>query len=615
METIDFRTPAMKRKSSQTIEKNGEVKRVVSYERVSTRHQQLAIKNQHINLETEIAKHPEWVLVKQYRDEGKSATTVEHRDAFKQMFKDVETEYKRTGKPPFDLIICAELCRFSRSLSDTLVYIDRYKAMGVEIAFLRDEIYTFSKDSTIKLGIFAGLAASESEKVRERVNAGLTACRQKGVLFGSGNILGYDLVRPDPKDKTKNTYVQNSDASTVYQIYKWYIEGHGEKKICSLLVEGRYTNTQGKVSWSPATISRYLQCKTFAGYKSYLLSQTDTDGFHRREKLSEEHHIYVKGDWEPIVPLEMWEEAQKIRKSKIRIGAKNGVGKRPTTDCWMKVLRCSCSPNRSYAKFCWRVNQTGEECYGYQCRNIVENRRKSFHVANGLSGEGRCDVRAIPAWKMNYQFMKVLQLLWSEPEKDTEYLETVIEESYEAEDTFVDETPRINKQIEILKHRMATLVDKYLDGMITEEIYNEKYSDLKGKIATLEEELKEATTEVESYRSRNITEDEKRDVLDNVRTQLMAMIDLTKGKIDEASVQSLVPVLVDRVTPTEEGEFRWYLSLGGETPTVGFDEKNYILLHELKICFDEAKLFRRSVGSYLRVKQWQDIDMKVFVRS
>jgi len=612
METpIDFRTPAMKRKSSQMADKNGEIKRIVSYERTSTRHQQLAIKNQHINLNIEIAKHPEWVLVKEYKDEGKSATT-SRRDAFKQMYKDVETEYKRTGKPPFDLIICTELCRFSRSLSDTLVYIDKYKAMGVELGFLRDDIFTFSKDSTIKLGIFAELAASESEKVRERVNAGLTACRQKGVLFGSGNILGYDLVQPDPKDKTKNTYVKNADAATIYQIYKWYLEGYGEKKICSLLIEGHYTNTQGKVSWSPTTISRYLRCKTFAGYKSYLLSQTDMDGFHRREKLSEEHHIYIKGDWEPIIPLEMWEEVQRIRKSKSRADIKNGVGKRPTTDCWMKVLKCECG--KSYAKFRWRVNQTGEECYGYQCRNIVSNRRKSFHIENGLSGEGRCDVRSIPEWKLNYQFMKVLQLLWEEPEKDAKYLETVIEESYEVEDTFVDETPRISKQIEILKYRMAVLVDKYLDGMITEEVYNAKYSDLKGKIEAFEVELKEATLQVEKHQSYCVTEEEKAEMLDNVRAQLEAMVEITKGKLDETAIQSLVPALIDRVTPTESGEFRWYLSLGGETLTVGFDEKNYVLLHELTVKYDEARAYRKSSGSYLRVRQWQDIDMKVFVR-
>ncbi|MGN1198619.1 MAG: recombinase family protein [Acetatifactor sp.] len=612
METVDYRTPAMKRKSSQMAEKNGERTRIAIYSRVSTRHQTLAIKNQNINLETEITKHPEWVLVKEYKDEGKSATTTDNRDAFKQMYKDVEIDFKRTGKPPFDLIVCAELCRFSRSLSDTLVYIDRYKSMGVEIAFLRDGIYTFSNDATIKLGIFAGLAASESEKVRERVNAGLTACRQKGVLFGSGNILGYDLVQPDPKDKTKNTYVKNSDASTIYQIYKWYLEGYGEKKICSLLIEGHYTNTQGKVSWSPSTISRYLQCKTFAGYKSYLLSQTDTDGFHRREKLSDEHHIYIKGDWEPIIPLEMWEEVQKIRKSKSRIGVKNGVGKRPTTDCWMKVLKCECG--KSFAKFRWRVNRTGEECYGYQCRNIVDHRRKSFHKENGLSGEGRCDVRSIPEWKLNFQFMKILQLIWEDPKEDAKYLETVIEESYEAENTFVDETPRISKQIEILKRRMAVLVDKYLDGMITEDIYYEKYSDLKGKIEAFEVELKGAMLQLEEHQSRAVTEEEKEAMLVNVRAQLEAMVEITKGKLEETAIQSLISALIDRVTPTEAGEFRWYLSLGGETPTVGFDEKNYVLLHELTVKYDEARAYRKGTGSYLRVRQWQDIDMKVFVR-
>ena len=610
IKNYDYRTPAMKRKSSQ-IANSKEIKRVATYERVSTRHQQLAIKNQHINLNMEIDKRPEWILVREYKDEGKSATT-DRRDAFKKMYKDVETEFKRTGKPPFDLIICAELARFSRSLSDTLNYIEKYKQMSVEVGFIRDGIFSFSNDSTIKLGIFAGLAASESEKVRERVNNALAICRAKGVLFGSGNILGYDLRQPDPKDKTKNTYVKNADAPTIYQIFKWYIEGYGEKKICSLLTAGHYTNTQGKVSWSPSTISRYLSCKTFAGYKSYLLSQTDTDGFHRREKLGEEHHIYIKGDWEPIIPLEMWEEVQRIKKSKSRVGVKNGVGKRPTTDCWMKVLKCECG--KSFAKFKWRVNQSGEECYGYQCRNIVEHRRKSFHIANGLSGEGRCDVKSIPAWKISYQLMRILQILWDEPEKDAEHIASVIEESYEVEDDFVDETPRISKQIEILKHRMATLVDKYLDGMITEDIYNEKYNDLKAKIEAFEIDLKEATIQAEEHQLSIVSDEDKIEALNNVRTKLEAMVDITKGKLDEVTIQSLVPEVVDRVTPTEEGEFRWYLSLGGEARVGEFDEKNYILLQELAIKYDEARTFRKSTGSYLRVGQWQDINLKVYVR-
>jgi len=104
-------------------------------------------------------------------------------------------------------------------------------------------------------------------------------------------------------------------------------------------------------------------------------------------------------------------------------------------------------------------------------------------------------------------------------------------------------------------------------------------------------------------------------VLENVRSQLAAMVDITKGKIEPGVMQTLVPALVDRVTPTESGEFRWYLSLGGESSTVGFDEKNYIQVNEMTIKYDEARAFRKSGGSYLRVKQWNDIDLKVFVRA
>jgi hypothetical protein len=278
----------------------------------------------------------------------------------------------------------------------------------------------------------------------------------------------------------------------------------------------------------------------------------------------------------------------------------------------MKVLKCECG--KSFAKFKWRVNQSGEECYGYQCRNIVEHRRKSFHIANGLPGEGRCDVRSVPSWKLSYQLMRILQTLWQEPKKDAEHLASVIEESYKAEDDFVDETPRISKQIEVLKHRMATLVDKYLDGMIVEDIYNEKYNDLKEKIDGLETELREATIKVEEHQSQIISDEDKLEVIENVRAKLEAMVDITKGKLDEATIQSLVPELVDRVTPTEAGEFRWYLSLGGVVTTEDFNERNYMLLHEIKVKYDEARAFRRSNGSYLRVGQWQDIDMKVYVR-
>ena len=91
---------------------------------------------------------------------------------------------------------------------------------------------------------------------------------------------------------------------------------------------------------------------------------------------------------------------------------------------------------------------------------------------------------------------------------------------------------------------MAVLVDKYLDGMITEDIYNEKYNDLKVKIEAFEVELQEAKLQAEEHQSHAVTEEEKVEMLDNVRAQLEAMVEITKGKFDETAIQSLVPALI-----------------------------------------------------------------------
>ena len=51
----------------------------------------------------------------------------------------------------------------------------------------------------------ATMAQEESRKISERVLAGQKISRQNGVLYGSGNIIGYD------RDKVNRTYVINEN--------------------------------------------------------------------------------------------------------------------------------------------------------------------------------------------------------------------------------------------------------------------------------------------------------------------------------------------------------------------------------------------------------------------
>ena len=102
------------------------------------------------------------------------------------------------------------------------------KNFGVEVYFVEDNIWTMDGDGELRLTIMATLAQEESRKISERVRAGQKISRDNGMLYGSGNIIGYDRVN--------GTYVINEDqAETVRMIFDLYLEGLGETKICKEL--------------------------------------------------------------------------------------------------------------------------------------------------------------------------------------------------------------------------------------------------------------------------------------------------------------------------------------------------------------------------------------------
>ncbi len=49
-------------------------------------------------------------------------------------------------------------------------------------------------DGELRLSLMATLAQEESRKTSERVRVGQKISRDNGVLYGNGNILGYDRV-------------------------------------------------------------------------------------------------------------------------------------------------------------------------------------------------------------------------------------------------------------------------------------------------------------------------------------------------------------------------------------------------------------------------------------
>lgn len=131
-----------------------------------------------------------------------------------------------------------------------------------------DPIWIMDGDGELRLTIMVTLAQEESRKISERVRAGQAVSRENGVLYGNGNIIGYDRVN--------GTYVINPEqAQTIRTVFELYAQGLGQKEIVNELTLRGRKDGEGKVKWSCVKISRILRNATYMGYVCYNKSKTN----------------------------------------------------------------------------------------------------------------------------------------------------------------------------------------------------------------------------------------------------------------------------------------------------------------------------------------------------
>lgn len=137
--------------------KADQYQRVAIYARVSTDNpmQTTSFELQQKYYEELVAQHPQWVLVKIYADEGKSGTTMQHRDGFNEMLADADA-----GK--IDLIIVKNISRFARNVVDCLSIIRKLSEKKIGVLFESEAIYSLNDDSHMALSFQATIAEQES---------------------------------------------------------------------------------------------------------------------------------------------------------------------------------------------------------------------------------------------------------------------------------------------------------------------------------------------------------------------------------------------------------------------------------------------------------------------
>lgn len=607
--------------------------RVAFYGRVSTEHEaQLeAFKNQMQWYYDQLQQHPNWELaapIEQYLDRGITGTQAKKRPGFISMIEDAEAR-------KFDMIITREVCRFARNTVDTLDYVRKLKTLNIQVYFVNDGIRTIQdNDGELKLTMMAMMAQEESRKISERVLAGQYISRKNGVLYGTGNILGYTRIRKkaDPEkrncigDKSVPTFaIVPEEAETVRMIFNWYADGYGVRRIKTMLEMERRKNSSGEVKWFESSISKLLSNPMYIG-KQYQCQFTTLDFLnHERKKNSKEDFVLIEGDFEPIITEELFNKVQQIKVERQADFGGKAQGHKIAQDKWVDKLECGCGSK--FQKYKWRTNASGEDVKGYTCRHRVINGSIENRLAKGLDIEGACGMPSIPAWKFDMMALKIFANIWDDK---TDYIAEAyffIERCYKNDesDSINTRADNLKQEIKKFESKLNILVELYTDGDISIEKFRVTKAEYKDRLDSLKRQLDLIN------RSNESPEDNKAKKLKEIKEVLNTIIDCSGEEIDEKVIAGYVDKVVMR-TPTE---FEWYINLYGDAAdfmskndirhhnepygvraqkTIALQQQFYIPFSTFHINFDEARAFKKKFGKYLRTNQWKDLTIKVYIR-
>ena len=530
-------------------------KRAAIYARVSTEHeaQILALGNQLEWYDEWLKYHPEYKEVKRYVDEGITGTSAKKRKGFTQMINDAEN-----GN--FDIILTREVSRFARNTEEVLKFVRKLKKRNVSVYFINDSIITDNPDGELRLAIMAALAQDESRKISSRVKCGQEISMQNGVLYGNGNILGYNRNNP-----LKKLEVDEEQAKTVRQIFKWYIGGWGIRKIQLELEKAGYKTSTGKDKWHSGTISHVLQNPFYCGrivYRKEFVA--DFLEQKKQKNYGQVPQIVVKGSHTPLVSEEDFDKVQKIMDShrkeipNLQMGKKAG-GVRNKVDVWSKLLRCSCG--HSFNRRKWNRKASGEKTYSYQCYDSLRTGTVRTRQNRGLSLDGVCTAPVVPQWKLKMMAKTVFKDLISDCDDILSLANQMVKDHISDKEEVEDNSALIeslNKKIEDLDKRLEGYMNMRADGEISKEKFSEIQKKLECEIATLTIQVIELTPiECDDEPEEDISE--KLKMIEYALEQYTLFDD--NGDIPDGVIEAFV----EKIVVSDKG-FDWYLYINPDIP-------------------------------------------------
>lgn len=411
------------------------------------------------------------------------------RPAFKQLLKDCEEQ-------KVDIVLCKTQSRFSRDMEIVEKYIHgKFLEWNIRFVSVVDHADTNVAGNKKARQINGLINEWYLEDLSDNIRKTLHHKKLKGEFCCPYAPYGYKL---DPEDKHK-FIIDPPAAEVVRSIFEMYKSGMGYIRIAKALNEKQipppsvYKKMQGLSYKNPKADNVYTQQWRDNGINYILRQEVYTGAMvqgktknisyknKKRVKLPESEWIIVPNTHEAIIDRELWEDVQRIIKSRQAGRDKQFKAPGGTESNPLRGMVCCAVCGAGM----WRMSyQCADRRYKYyRCRTV----KNSFGVCNNVNSVRQVDLEA--------HILKELQKL--------------IEKWYEPDKIKLNEVSRLEGRIEAAENEKKQLVKKHnklqADSV---QLYRDKLNGLLG-----EEQFKllndTFNAELQNYRVRTEQLDEE----------------------------------------------------------------------------------------------------------
>ncbi len=362
-----------------------------------------------------------------FKDEGESARSSD-RPQLQEMLS-------HCGDDGIEAVIVHKVDRLARNTLDHAVIVNHLRKKKIQLLSVAENLNE-SPQGLLLEGILASIAEFQSTNLATEVLKGMSERAKQG-MWNTKAPLGYKNVKEIVGSDIERKYVipDNDRAKFVVKIFEMFATGqYTGAELCDWLYSQGIKQRNANKPLSVSVVNRMLKNGFYIGLVNW-------------------NGIQGEGIHQPLISKDLFQRVQIVLHDRVHGRSK----KRKNVFLLRGLMDCGeCGRNITYER---QVTSAGKAIPYYRCSKKCDGRRVA------------CSQSYVQAEALEEQVYKAIQAVRL-PAYLVAKIEKKLQEIHEREqNAVVTERRQLNAKVEQLNEKERSLVNKYLENHITDEVY------------------------------------------------------------------------------------------------------------------------------------------------